>query len=402
MKIMEKLELMWGIPVFEVQEKGDGSRMMHSFGTFLENGNPLYLNEELVGILLTQSARQKEPVVYFDGNRVYFACVRTKMGCYVTGPLCMEQLDYRELSQYYEAYRIPKEFRKHPPRRRMAQLLNFLSLLYEICEGISLDLDSILTANHLGETDSLQSLEEETARKESSREAFLEEEERRHHTYQEERYVMECIREGQPNRALQSMDALVPTVSTLSDKPMNHYRNLAIISVAMATREAIAGGVAPFRAYQLSDLLVQKIDKCMKIDQLQEYQRKSVYQFAKLVEEVRQAKSTSSYAEQCKDYINKNYRTKISLEDMAEDIGITPEHLSRTFRKDTGMRIQDYIQKTRINRAANLLKYSEASLDEISYYLNFHSQSHFGRVFKKYMQMTPKQYRDTHKKKEFI
>ena len=49
-----------------------------------------------------------------------------------------------------------------------------------------------------------------------------------------------------------------------------------------------------------------------------------------------------------------------------------------------------------------LLKYSEASLTEISEYLCFSSQSHFGKVFKVHKNMTPKQYRDYYKSPEFV
>lgn len=65
------------------------------------------------------------------------------------------------------------------------------------------------------------------------------------------------------------------------------------------------------------------------------------------------------------------------------------------------MKIQDYILKFRIERAANLLKYSYASISEISDYVCFNSQSHFGSIFKQYMQMTPRQYREKYKQKEF-
>ena len=109
----------------------------------------------------------------------------------------------------------------------------------------------------------------------------------------------------------------------------------------------------------------------------------------------------SVYTEQCRDYIEKHFHNKIYLEDIADAIGISQGHLSRIFRKDMGISVQDYIQKFRIERAANLLKYSEAGLAEISDYLCFHSQSHFGCVFKQYMNMTPRQYRDMYKQKEF-
>ena len=60
-----------------------------------------------------------------------------------------------------------------------------------------------------------------------------------------------------------------------------------------------------------------------------------------------------------------------------------------------------YILKFRVKRAANLLKYSDATLSEISDYVCFNSQSHFGSVFKEYMKMTPRQYREKYKRKEF-
>ena len=169
----------------------------------------------------------------------------------------------------------------------------------------------------------------------------------------------------------------------------------------MATREAIAGGVAPAEAYKLSDLLINQIDSCTKIEEVAELNRKSLYLFTKLVADTKLKPHLSNYTEQCKDYISKNYHHKIYLEDISEAIGVSQGHLSRVFKKDTGMKIQDYILKFRIERATNLLKYSDASLSEISDYVCFNSQSHFGSVFKEYMGMTPRQYREKNKQKEF-
>ena len=172
-------------------------------------------------------------------------------------------------------------------------------------------------------------------------------------------------------------------------------------SVTVCTREAIAGGVSPAKAYRLSDIFINRIDRCMDTAQLQEYSSKAIYEFACLVAEEKKERAAGRYTEQCKDYIYKNYNHKIYLEEIADAVGISPGHLSRVFRQDMDMTIQEYIQKFRVERAANLLKYSEASLTEISDYVCFHSQSHFGNAFKRYMQMTPKQYRDRYKEKEF-
>ena len=66
------------------------------------------------------------------------------------------------------------------------------------------------------------------------------------------------------------------------------------------------------------------------------------------------------------------------------------------------MKIQDYILKFRIERAANLLKYSDASISEISDYVCFNSQSHFGSIFKQYMQMTPRSIGRSINRKNFM
>lgn len=89
------------------------------------------------------------------------------------------------------------------------------------------------------------------------------------------------------------------------------------------------------------------------------------------------------------------------LDDIAEKMGISPTYLSRLFSKEKGMPLQEYVLKVRVDRAANLLTYSDSSIAEIGDYVNFPSQSYFGRVFKKYTGLTPKQYRNAHKPREF-
>ena len=217
----------------------------------------------------------------------------------------------------------------------------------------------------------------------------------------EERYVMDCVREGNVEEINERASGFFEKVGILSKNRFNDQRNLAIVTTTMATREVIAGGVSPADAYRLSDYLINQIDRCQKIEEITELNRRSIYKFTKLVADTRKTRSFSSYTEQCKDYISQNYHHKIYMEDIAEAIGISQGHLSRVFRQDTGEKIQDYILKFRVKRAANLLKYSDATLLEISDYVCFNSQSHFGSVFKEYMKMTPGQYREKYKRKEF-
>lgn len=391
--LMEKIEQLLGIPIyFTIDEKS----VPKGSGVFLEEESPFFSDPSLVELLLERGRSQELPVVYQDENNVFFVCARGKRGFYLTGPICTEDMDHTGLRRFYEYYDISAEERRHPAKMSLFRILTFAAVIYELENGVSAETESIQKANGLADI-----AETEIERENVLLEKRKLDEDLYHHTYQEERYIMECVAQGRPMEARRRMDAILDSAGILSNKKKNHYRNLAMTNVAVSTREAIRSGVSPAKAYRLSDIFINRIDQCTKTEELEEYCGKVIYEFAKLVADFKAEKSAASYTEQCKDYIYKNYNHKIYLEDIAEAIGISPGHLSRVFRQDMGMNIQEYIQRYRVERAANLLKYSEASLTEISDYVCFHSQSHFGRAFKRYMNMTPKQYRDTYKEKEF-
>ena len=124
-------------------------------------------------------------------------------------------------------------------------------------------------------------------------------------------------------------------------------------------------------------------------------------ELARRVQEVKAKRHTSSYTEQCKDYVRKHFKEKIYLDEIADKLGISSSYLSRLFRKETGVCFQDYVTQVRVELAANLLTYSEEPLPKIAEYVNFPSQSYFGKKFKELKHMTPRQYRERYKPLEF-
>ena len=391
--LLRKLESLWGIPIFYTDETGKNIR---SLGVFSEKQNPLTVSEELRRSLICQTTEQDVPAICKVFDKIYFFCVQSGRDFYLSGPVCVEQLSYVEIHQFYKRYHMSMKEERHPDKMTLNRMLNFVSFLYELLEGKDIQPDDLMEKNNLIEEKEVWE-KGETVRIEldkSDAAAY-------HHTYMEERYVLDSIREGNVEEVNERATALLEKGGILSRKHFNHQRNQAIVTTTLATREAIAGGVSPADAYRLSDYFINQIDQCRTMEEMIELNQRCFYKFTKLVADTRKTRSFSSYTEQCKDYISQNYHHKIYMEDIAEAIGISQGHLSRIFRQDTGEKIQDYILKFRVKRAANLLKYSDATLSEISDYVCFNSQSHFGSVFKEYMKMTPGQYREKYKRKEF-
>ena len=109
----------------------------------------------------------------------------------------------------------------------------------------------------------------------------------------------------------------------------------------------------------------------------------------------------SSDVEKCKDYIARNRTKKFTLSDLAENVGKNPSYLSDKFSRETGMTIQEYTKRQRLEAAANMLVYSDTGIGDIAEYLHFSSQSYFGVCFKDYYHMTPAKYRERHRVIDF-
>ena len=383
-----KISIMTNIKIFEWDCETDE---ISCYGVLAEQSNPLILSEELRELLKNRIMNQKTPVIYQDENKVIFCGMREKMTkMLLLGPICIEDMSYVEIHRYCKAYQIENE--QCPPKLKLQKLLALLELLSYIKIEEKYEDEEILDANGLIEKQEI-GLEADVR---------IDIEDIYHHTYQEEVKTMDYIREGNLEEVVGAVELLASTAGKLSENEIRNERNLGICSITLATRAAIEGGAAPAKAYKLSDLYINKIDQCKRMTEIFEYRKRSLYDFAKLVVEEREKRANSRYTEQCKEYIRKYYHQKICIPDIAEALGVSESHLSRIFKKETGESIQKYSMHMRIERAENLLKYSEASLTEISEYLCFSSQSHFGKVFKVYKNMTPKQYRDYYKSPEFV
>lgn len=92
-------------------------------------------------------------------------------------------------------------------------------------------------------------------------------------------------------------------------------------------------------------------------------------------------------------YIHSNIEKKITLKKVATHIHISSNYLCYLFKENTGFRFCEYINKCRTNVAKNFLDNSSYSLDMVSSKSGFNSQSHFCSTFKKYVDISPNEYR---------
>ncbi|MBE5958574.1 MAG: response regulator [Lachnospiraceae bacterium] len=92
-------------------------------------------------------------------------------------------------------------------------------------------------------------------------------------------------------------------------------------------------------------------------------------------------------------YIYANYASKMSLMDVAEQCYISNWHLSKLLNQYTGKGFFEIINVIRIDKAKELLKTSNAKVQEISEQVGFQDVTHFSRIFKNHVGTSPKDFR---------
>jgi len=190
-------------------------------------------------------------------------------------------------------------------------------------------------------------------------------------------------------------------IPKMAKKKLKHMEYMACAAITLFSRAAIAGGLETLVAYSMADLYLQKLTECTTEESISMLTSDVRLSYAKQVRKVIEERSRFKYIEECKSYINNHLNKAFTLDDVAENIGIDKYHLSKQFTKEQGESIMKYTRKKRIEASKNLLKYSNESISNISSYLCFASQSHFGRVFKEIVGTSPKQFRDAEKAVDF-
>ena len=92
-------------------------------------------------------------------------------------------------------------------------------------------------------------------------------------------------------------------------------------------------------------------------------------------------------------YINRNYNQRISLSDIADASGFSPNYLSRKFKEDTGIGVHEYLTYVRLNKAAIELAHTDHTITEVALNNGFSDSNYFKDAFHKSYGMSPRDYR---------
>ncbi len=223
-------------------------------------------------------------------------------------------------------------------------------------------------------------------------------------TGSEAKYPYEIEKEILTNVFLEGSEKLLESFERFSNSLIDgNIENISLIKKALlqlnmsVIKNVSEKLMAPYQLYD--ELILEELVKSSGINDLRYFSRQMLKDINQKVLKSFQSKNIQ-VVEKTKEYIEKKYAQEITLEDISRELNISPFHLSRLFKRETGYNIFDHLSMVRIDKAKLTLINSEVSVKEICYMVGYSDPNYFCKVFKKLVGLTPTSYRDLNRRKE--
>src|SRR5947209_4243705 len=212
--------------------------------------------------------------------------------------------------------------------------------------------------------------------------------------YEVENKMLHAIAKGNPHLLKKVMEESkgLPWPYRHPHTPVRSMKNLSITANTLFRKAAESAGVHPLYLDSLSGKFAIQIEQAQSIAELECIHQEMPDAYCSVVRELA-ITALSSLIREAVTSIRFNIDQPLSLNRVAETLGVHPSYLSRAFKKELGMTITDYINLLRIEEAKYLLDSGNASVTEAALSVGYNDPNYFSKVFTKLEHVTPHDYR---------
>lgn len=146
---------------------------------------------------------------------------------------------------------------------------------------------------------------------------------------------------------------------------------------------------------RLIQRMEQEHERCKTgyMELLRCYLTQALVHIVRASEETEQTRTAHAATVSAAEYLRSHYAEPLSLDTLSRLVGYTPQYLSSLFRRDTGMSIQTFLQRLRIEQACKLIEQKTLQFADIALAVGYSDVKHFSRVFRRYKGISPREFR---------
>jgi AraC-like DNA-binding protein/ligand-binding sensor protein len=223
-----------------------------------------------------------------------------------------------------------------------------------------------------------------------------EEDETGKHSYpiEKERALLRSIAHGDKAESAALLNELLGSLYFATGADLKTMKIRTRELVVLLSRAALDGGADPESIFGLNLRSHDDINEFRNVDQLSHWLGGMLQKYVSYVFDV-QAVRHRDVILRAMSYIRRNFTEKVSLEEVADEVSLSPTYFSRLFKEEAGQSFKVYLNDLRIGEAKNLLAETDLPLIEIASRVGFEDQSYFSRVFRNVVGISPGRFRRT-------
>jgi AraC-like DNA-binding protein len=216
--------------------------------------------------------------------------------------------------------------------------------------------------------------------------------------YKLEKELMRAVEKGDSQKAKEfflKTGNLFDFADRFPNQPVRAMKNILIVLNTTFRISAEKGKVHPFFLHHISEKFSIKIEQINSIDHLNKLIIQMCEEYCELVKQ-RSITKYTLLVQKAIHFLTIHYSQPFDVNEISQYCLVHPSHLSRQFKKETGMTLTNFLNQVRIEEAKILLKQHRTSIDWIAGAVGYDDAGYFARIFKKATGMTPTKYRDVH------
>lgn len=211
---------------------------------------------------------------------------------------------------------------------------------------------------------------------------------------QKEDELMDAMSNGDVKAAKALLNELLGYIFFYSGFRFDVIRSRVLELIVLLSRAAVKGGADAELIFGLNYEYLKEIDRFGTIEELTHWLSVIMNRFTDYVFNFVGVKHADVIFK-ATDYIKTNYVKKITLEEVAGYVYLSPAYFSKVFKEETKSSFSSYLNKIRIEQSKKLLLNHSINLSDICNMVGYEDQSYFSKVFKKVTGMSPLRYRQS-------
>ena len=209
---------------------------------------------------------------------------------------------------------------------------------------------------------------------------------------QKENELLSAISRGDMFSSRALLNEILGHIFFHSGQDLEVIRSRVIELIALLSRAAVKGGADAEMIFGMNYSYFQEINNIHTVEDLTYILSRIMNTFTETVFRFADAKHLDVLYKSVL-YIKANYMKKLTLEDVANHVYLSPAYLSKIFKDETGYNFNAYLNMVRIEESKKLLLGNTTDLVDIASLVGYEDQSYFSKVFKKLVGLSPGKFR---------